>query len=91
MPKSVKPPIERTIAEMWEIYSRNVIPSHVPRSKIRTLKFSFYAGVSYVLDVVAAIGEDDISVDKGVETLQRLHDELAVFVMQEDSLLKPRN
>jgi len=90
MPKPVKP-TDRTLASMWESYKRMVIPPGTSAVGIKNNQFAFYGGASYVLDVLLAIGDDDVSEDTGVETLERLRQELEVFAAQQGALVKPGN
>lgn len=86
---SGKKPTDRTLADMWESYARDVIPPGTSAAAIKNNKFAFYGGASYVLDVLTAIGGDDVSENTGLETLERLHQELALFVAHYRVLMKP--
>jgi hypothetical protein len=88
MPKPVKP-TDRTLADMWASYARMVIPPGTSAAQVQNNKFAFYGGASYVLDILVAIGDDDVSEHTGVDTLERLHQELRVFAAQQGALLKP--
>lgn len=78
-----KKPIDRTLAEMWETYKRAVIPPGTSAAAIRNNQFAFYGGASYVLDVLVAIADNDVSEDAGVDTIERLHQELQLFAVQQ--------
>lgn len=82
-------PTDRTLADMWASYARMVIPPGTSAAAIKNNKFAFYGGASYVLDVLVAIGDDDVSVDTGVATLARLREELELFAAQQGALVKP--
>jgi hypothetical protein len=88
MPTPMKP-TDRTLADMWASYARMVIPPGTSAAAIKNNKFAFYGGASYVLDVLVAIGADDVSEETGVETLERLRRELERFALQERALVKP--
>lgn len=90
MPPPMKP-TDRTLADMWTSYARMVIPPGTSAAAIRNNQFAFYGGASYVLDILVAIGEDDVSVDTGVATLARLRQELELFATQQGARLKPGN
>lgn len=82
-------PTDRTLADMWASYARMVLQPGQSPGAIKNAKFAFYGGASYVLDMLAAIGDDAVSVDAGVETLERLRQELQRFAAQERALLEP--
>jgi len=88
MAQPVKP-TDRTLADMWESYARMVIPPGTSAAAIKNNKFAFYGGASYVLDVLVAIGAEDVSDDTGVDTIERLHQELRLFAAQQRALMKP--
>jgi hypothetical protein len=90
MPKLVKP-TDRTLADMWESYARMVIPPGTSAAAIKNNKFAFYGGASYVLDVLVAISDTDVSENTGVDTIERLHQELRLFAVQQGALVKPGN
>ena len=78
MPK----PTDRTLADMWNTYAQLVIPPNMPPAQIALHQFAFYGGASYVLDMLRAIGGDDVSEQTGVDTLERLVQELEQFAAQ---------
>ena len=82
-------PTDRTLADMWESYARMVIPPGTSAAAIKNNKFAFYGGASYVLDVLVAIGAEDVTDDTGVDTIERLHQELQLFAAQQGALMKP--
>jgi hypothetical protein len=84
-------PIDRTLADMWESYARQVIPPGTSPRAIQNNKFAFYGGASYVLEVLTAIGDREVSEDVGIETIERLHQELRLFAAQQSALVKPEN
>lgn len=73
---------DRTLADMWNSYAQLVIPPGMSPAQIAHHQFAFYGGASYVLDLLVAIGEDDVSEDTGVEALTRLRHELEAFAAQ---------
>jgi hypothetical protein len=87
MPKPERP----TLASMWESYQRMVIPPGTSPAAIKNNMFAFYGGASYVLDVLNAIAAADVHEDTGVETLERLHEELRLFAAQQSAFVKPGN
>jgi hypothetical protein len=82
-------PTDRTLAEMWESYARMVIPPGTSPAAIKNNKFAFYGGASYVLDVLLTLGAADVSEDTGVDTLERLRQELELFAARERAVMKP--
>jgi hypothetical protein len=87
MPK----PTDRTLADMWESYARLVIPPGTSATAIQNNKFAFYGGASYVLDVLTAIGDREVSEEAGMAAIERLHEELEVFAGQLGATVKPGN
>lgn len=81
-------PSDRTLAAMWESYKQQVIPPGTSAAGIKNNQFAFYGGASYVLDLLLAIGDDDVSEDTGLAALERLHHELEAFATQQGALLK---
>lgn len=75
-------PTDRTLADMWASYAQLVIPPGLSPAQIEHTKFAFYGGASYVLDMLVAISADDVSEQTGVETLERLREELERFAAQ---------
>jgi hypothetical protein len=88
MAKSMKP-LDRTLAEMWDSYAKAVIPPGTSAAAIKNNKFAFYGGASYVFDILLAIGGDDIDENTGIDTIERLRQELQLFVAQQGALMKP--
>ena len=84
-----KKPTDRTLADMWESYAREVIPPGTSAAAIKNNKFAFYGGASYVLEVLIAIGDDDVNENTGVATIERLYQELQLFAAQQAAFLKP--
>lgn len=82
-------PTDRTLADMWASYARMVLPPGQSPAAIKNLKFAFYGGASYVLDLLGVISDDTVSEDVAVEMLTRLKQELELFAVQERALLKP--
>jgi hypothetical protein len=75
-------PIDRTLADAWAMYAQLVIPAGTSALQIDRLQFAFYAGASYALDMLVAIGDDAVSEEAGIETLERLTQELERFAAQ---------
>jgi hypothetical protein len=87
----VTKPLDRTLAAMWESYQRMVIPPGTSPAAIKNNMFAFYGGASYVLDVLNAIGDREVSEDAGLATLERLHEEFRLFAAQQGAVVKPGN
>jgi hypothetical protein len=82
-------PTDRTLADMWASYARAVIPPGTSAAAIKNNKFAFYGGASYVLDILVAIGGDDVSETTAVDAIVRLRQELELFAAQERALVRP--
>jgi hypothetical protein len=76
-------PTDRTLADMWESYARMVIPPGTSAEAIKNNQFAFYGGASCVLDILNIIAGNDVSEQTGVDTLERLHQELRTFAVQQ--------
>lgn len=83
MPKPAPPPIDRSLADMWATYARDVIPPGTSKAAIQNNMFAFYGGASCVLDVLAAIGDEGVSDRAAVDAVNRLHHELWLFAAQQ--------
>jgi hypothetical protein len=79
MPK----PTDRTLADMWATYAQLVIPPTMSEAHIAHHQFAFYAGASYVLDMLVAIGDDAVSEQTGIETLTRMRKEPEALAAQQ--------
>jgi hypothetical protein len=87
----VTKPTDRTLAAMWESYARMVIPPGTSATAIKNNMFAFYGGASYVLDVLTAIGDPEVSENAGLATVERLHEELRLFAAKQSAFVKPGN
>jgi hypothetical protein len=81
---------DRTLADLWESYAREVIPPGTSAAAVTNSKFAFYGGASYMLELLFALGDHDVSEDRGAEALERLHQELRAFAAQQGAILKTR-
>lgn len=69
-----------TIRDMWltyarERFEREGIDLNDPAVR-ETVEHSFYAGVASMFELMNRVSPDDVTEDRGVEMLSRLHEEL---------------
>lgn len=64
----------------FDSYLRQVIPLDAPAVQITECKRAFFAGASAVLNVLLLIGDDTISEDLGVETIEAIRQEIQAYV-----------
>jgi hypothetical protein len=69
----------RTIAALWESYSREVIPAAANDIQRQEMRRAFYAGAGSMMGLVYDLGEDSISEDAGIAVMQGLVDEAHAF------------
>lgn len=70
----------RSIAEMWAIYLKMVVPRDAHRIQIQECRRAFYAGAQSVLmDGLMGIGDDSVDEDAGMRHLESLHEECEQF------------
>lgn len=64
-----------TIDEMWLSY-RSALQPNLSEKDVHKARLAFYAGFAHALEVLMDLGEDDVSEDAGVITLERYNQEL---------------
>jgi hypothetical protein len=64
----------------FDSYLRDVIPLGAPTVQITESKRAFYAGAQAVLQIVVAIGEDDVTEEQGVAIFESCQRELQAFL-----------
>ena len=76
----------RTIAGVWEEYRAKVIPPNASEAQFKETEQAFYAGAYSVLEIMLTIGDDDVSMDDGVNKLESMKQECERFAER----FKPR-
>lgn len=69
-----------TIGHMWRVYSEERFKGHgLEPEHLALLREVFYSGVAAMLELMNRVSGEDVSEDRGVEMLARLHEELDVY------------
>lgn len=69
----------RTVYQQWVEFRDKIMPADAPPVQREEMRRSFYAGYFAALCTCQDIGEDSVSEEQGVETLQAHHDECSLF------------
>ena len=69
-----------SIQQMWRLYWTNRwAPANFPPDVEKCFRHAFYSGCAAMIELMSRVGPDDVSEDRGVEMLQRLHEELETY------------
>ena len=70
---------EKLIETGWQIVAREALPPNCHPIQLQEMRRAFYAGCQHLFGVLAAVGDDAVSEDRGVEILAAVGDELQQF------------
>jgi hypothetical protein len=73
---------KKRIEKEWLDFEKRVVPKNAPAVQRQEMRRAFYAGVSSVLNIAFALGDDDISEDEGAAVLESMRQECIEFVAQ---------
>ncbi len=65
----------------WQSYKREVLPIDPSPTQVSETRRGFYAGAQSMLNLMSKVEVEDVSVDQGVEHLERLTRELEAFFL----------
>lgn len=68
-----------SIHKFWEIYRTRVMSPKAPPIQIHECQLAFYGGASAILGEMVRLGDEDVPINKSVQTMQDLLDEVAAF------------
>jgi hypothetical protein len=69
----------RTLSEQWDNFRLLCIPVDAPAAQLREMQRAFYAGAGAHHDITVALGEDEVTEEEGIATLDALQTELLQF------------
>lgn len=73
---------QKRIASEWNKFEKAVMPPNAPAVQRKEMRRAFYAGVWAMFQVAKELGEDSVSEEEGVKTLEEIEAECMEFMKQ---------